>query len=379
MSEERRHTLLLVDDEIDALEPMSMLLEDDYRVLTAGSGAQALERLEREKVDIVIADQRMPGMTGVELLARVRELYPDVVRLILTAYTDFEAMLEAINAGRVYRYIIKPWDPDDMRVTIRQALQFRDLVLTKGRLDAEIAEAHSDLAERTRKLEEAQETIIQQEKLAAVGRFAAEMTHEINNHLQVILGVNMERDIYGPEEQRRIIEQQARMLHLITQDIRDFSLGASLPFVPQEVDPVQICEEVVRTCEHHPTFRDNTVIFEHVGTGRFMLDARQFKHLLFNLLKNAAHASPPGRSVQINLEMDEEMKVMVVDRGAGIADEHKERIFEPFFTTSGSKGTGLGLSICQRVVQMHDGAMEVEDTPGGGATFVVTLPRRGLH
>ncbi len=178
-------TLLLVDDESDCLEPMRVLLEDRYRVLTALCGEDALGLLEKEKIEIVIADQRMPGMTGVELLTRVRERYPECIRLILTAYSDFDAMLEAINEGRVYRYIIKPWDVEDMRVTIRQALEWRELVISKGHLAADLAEAHRTLTQRTLELERAHSAIVKQEKMAAVGRFAAEMVHEMNNCLLV--------------------------------------------------------------------------------------------------------------------------------------------------------------------------------------------------
>jgi len=150
-----KHTLLLVDDEPDCLAPMETLLQEDYSVLAANSGAEALESLDKNSVDIVIADQRMPKMTGVELLTKVRELYPDIVRVVLTAYTDFDAMIEAINEGRVYRYIIKPWDVDDMRLVIRQALEWREMQLRTCQLAADLAEAHRDLAERHKELERA--------------------------------------------------------------------------------------------------------------------------------------------------------------------------------------------------------------------------------
>ena len=88
-----KRTIMLVDDEVDILETMSILMEEEYRMLTAERGDQALDLLESQKVDLIIADQRMPGMTGVDLLARVRELHPEIVRLILTGYTDFDAML----------------------------------------------------------------------------------------------------------------------------------------------------------------------------------------------------------------------------------------------------------------------------------------------
>ena len=134
-----RRTVLIVDDELDSLEPMGYLLEEEYRVVTADSGRAALALLAQERVEVILADQRMPGMTGVELLVRARELYPEVVRLILTAYTDFGAMLEAINKGQVYRYIIKPCTSEDLLITIRQALEWKDFQATHGARDERLA------------------------------------------------------------------------------------------------------------------------------------------------------------------------------------------------------------------------------------------------
>jgi signal transduction histidine kinase len=370
---EKKRIILLVDDELDSLEPMQMLLEDQYTVLTAEGGEEALGVLARRDVELVIADQRMPRMTGVELLARVRELYPETVRLILTAYTDFEAMLKAINEGRVYRYIIKPWDEKDMQVTVRQALEWRDLNVVHGKLTAEVAEANRTLAERNRQLELAHETIMRQEKLAAVGRFSAEMAHEINNHLQVILGVNESVGSMTLEEKKRVIEEQAQMLVQIASDIRDFALGAAKPFEPRPADPTAPVTEVLRACSFHPFFRDVEIEFEKGRLKGFDMDPRQVKHMLFNLLKNAALASGKGGKVIVRLDVADDLLLEVVDHGCGIADELKERVFEPFYTTSIKNGAGLGLSIVRHVVEQHGGSISCTDTPGGGTTFTVSL------
>ncbi len=370
--------ILLVDDERDNLEPMRLMLEDSYRVLTAENGPQALALLEAEPVELIIADQRMPGMTGVELLARVHQIKPDVVRLILTAYSDFDAMLKAINEGRVYRYIIKPWDVDDMRLTIRQALEWRELLLAKGQLAADLSEAHGILAKRTRELEQAHQTIVRQEKLAAVGQFAAEMVHEMNNYLQIILGINanLAQNNQGELDQFRQIETQAITLAEVAADIRDFALGASMPFAPIKVDVLGQIREVVRICSHHPDFRERQVSVVPGRLEMIRLDPRQFRHLLLNLLKNAALSSPAVEPIEVRVDLrDETLELRVIDRGPGVAPAVRDRIFEPFFTTRSERGSGLGLSIARQVAAAHGGSLACEETPGGGATFVVRLPR----
>jgi response regulator RpfG family c-di-GMP phosphodiesterase len=174
-----KRSLLLVDDEPDSLEPIGILLEQEYHVLTAASGPEALDLLEESAVDVIIADQRMPGMTGVELLAKVRERYPEIVRLILTAYTDFDAMLKAINEGRVYRYIIKPWDPEDMMLIVRQAFDWKDLREAQGHLATQLAEANV-LVRHNNELVETRASLLAQKKLARMGVTLCQQVAELH-------------------------------------------------------------------------------------------------------------------------------------------------------------------------------------------------------
>lgn len=118
-----QHTLLLVDDEPNILSTLTLLLGDaGYRILTATSGKDALERLTHETVHVIISDQRMPYMTGSELLSQVRKLYPGTVRMILSGYADFDAVKDAINEGAIYKFLSKPWDDDALLVNVRDAV-----------------------------------------------------------------------------------------------------------------------------------------------------------------------------------------------------------------------------------------------------------------
>lgn len=117
------YKILIVDDEPANLRSLARLFREQYQVLTAGSGAEALELLNKHDVSLLITDQRMPGMTGIELLKNTMPLRPQMVRMILTGYTDVEALVEAINCGHVYRYVTKPWNNDELRLTVKRALE----------------------------------------------------------------------------------------------------------------------------------------------------------------------------------------------------------------------------------------------------------------
>ena len=130
-----KHKVLIVDDEPNVVKALKRALRrEPYEILSANSGHEALDVLGRESVDVVISDENMPGMTGSELLAVVYEKYPDTIRIILTGYASLELAMRAINEGQIYRFFTKPWNDADLAVTIRQALQQKDLIVESGRL-----------------------------------------------------------------------------------------------------------------------------------------------------------------------------------------------------------------------------------------------------
>lgn len=115
--------ILIVDDEAANLRALQRLFRKDYDVLTAQSGAEALTLLQQHDVALLITDQRMPAMTGIELLQKTVPLRPHMVRILLTGYTDVGTLIEAINCGHVYRYVTKPWNNDDLCLTVSRALE----------------------------------------------------------------------------------------------------------------------------------------------------------------------------------------------------------------------------------------------------------------
>ena len=138
-------TILVVDDEPAILESIELTLGDDYRVLTALSARAALDVLEREEVSLVIADQVMPQMNGAELLERAVAIQPRAVRMMLTGYADVNAIVRAINAGKIYRYIQKPWEPDQLRLDVKTALEAYRLTAENAQLAGALAIANEKL------------------------------------------------------------------------------------------------------------------------------------------------------------------------------------------------------------------------------------------
>ncbi len=145
-------TVLIVDDEERVLDSLEVTLGEQFRVRRAGDGRSALALMDAEPIAVVLADQRMPVMTGVEFLKEVHTRHPDVVRILFTGYTDIESVVAAVNEGHIYYYVSKPWDPDDLTARVRRALEARRLRLENRRLYQELAEAHDRLKEDYRAL-----------------------------------------------------------------------------------------------------------------------------------------------------------------------------------------------------------------------------------
>jgi len=149
------HTVLCVDDEPNILNALRRVFrKENYRLLTATSAKKGLELITAESVALVISDYRMPEMTGVELLKAVKSISPNIIRIVLSGYTDFNAVSAAINEGNVYKFITKPWNDDDLRITVRHCLQQYDMEREIRMLNSRIAEQNEQLRALNRDLEQ---------------------------------------------------------------------------------------------------------------------------------------------------------------------------------------------------------------------------------
>jgi response regulator RpfG family c-di-GMP phosphodiesterase len=151
---ENRHTVLCVDDEKSILHSLKRLLrKEDYRLLMASSGEEGLKILKENDVQMVISDQRMPEMSGTEFLAAIKTKYPDVLRIILSGYTNVDAITESINEGHIYKFLLKPWNDQNLKLEIKQALEQYDLIQANKKLDEKVIQQNNKLKEINENLE----------------------------------------------------------------------------------------------------------------------------------------------------------------------------------------------------------------------------------
>ena len=147
-----KHTILIVDDEKNIITSMTRaLMNDNYRIIGALSGEEGLSMLKDYEIDLIISDQQMPGMSGLEFLKQVQIDYPNILTIMLTAHSDVKIVMEAINEAGVYKFILKPWNVDDLRLTVRRALEMRHLVMERDMLIHRVKKRDATLSKLEKK------------------------------------------------------------------------------------------------------------------------------------------------------------------------------------------------------------------------------------
>jgi signal transduction histidine kinase len=376
--------VLLVDDEPSILELLAAALGSDCQVSTSRDGQAALELLEQREFDLVISDQRMPGMTGVELLTVVAERWPRTMRVILTGFEDTEPMLEAINAGQVYRYLIKPFNVGEMRALVDEALLQRtntkalDLVVTRlaeqgaalNRTHGQIVAAEEDLAK---------------ERLKALWALIERVAVDARGHLAMAREL---REVSEQETVARDISLAIERVHLASGAAVDLlacmaevAAARDAPVRRGGIPARQLVEEAVATFHVDPARGEREVsltIEEELGTLR--VDVATVRQAILALLHNAALGSGPGQPIELELGGHGRTGVCleVRDQGAGMDPEVLARAKDPLYTAfevEGGSGSslGLGLSIVELAAEAHGGRLELESVPAKGTVARMIL------
>ncbi|MES2150189.1 MAG: EAL domain-containing protein [Pseudomonadota bacterium] len=187
--QQQKRCLLLVDDEHNIVSSLRRLLRrDDYQILTAASGQEGLEQLARHKVDVIVSDQRMPGMLGVDFLRAAKQLYPDTIRIMLSGYTELQSVTDAVNEGAIYKFLTKPWDDERLRSHIADAFRLREIADENLRLNLELRTANHELAAANRRMED---VLRQKQQQITHGEVSLGVAREVLERMPLaVLGVD---------------------------------------------------------------------------------------------------------------------------------------------------------------------------------------------
>ncbi|MBI3604724.1 MAG: response regulator [Nitrospirae bacterium] len=366
----RKYSILYVDDEEVGLEVFQRYFGTELTVLTAGKGEEALELIEHHpEIALVLTDQRMPGMTGVELLQKVAEKRPDIVRMLMTAFIDLKTLMDAVNFGQIYQCVEKPYEPLQLKQYLRSGIERYFLIQERDRLYSEKIKTMQKMARTNR--------------LGAIGILAAGMAHEINNPLvaiQTFLEMAPQKKTEEDPDFWKRFHQVAckdvvRIRQIISELLSYSKNTGDSKLSLAGADLNLLIKETVSLLEKEAA-KKNLSILTHLSREipPVILDSEKIKQVVINLILNAIQATGEG-TITITTEKfsDRLVQIMISDTGCGISEENLQKLFNPFFTTR-QEGTGLGLMACHQFIDQHRGSIDVKSLLSKGTTFTLHLP-----
>ena len=378
---QRTGGVLLVDDEELNLRALRGFLEDRWRVHVASSGAAGLEIAEKVPLDVVLADHRMPGMSGVEMLEELRRRHSDVAGIVLTAFADMQALESAINRAGVFRFLRKPSHPTEIVLAIEQATALVSQRRTIEKLVQLLARRSDELRASLEELRAQQQMLLHLERLGTVGRLTAGVTHDLRNVMVSFRAAEWELASTAelPRGLRDIVKLGLagadNMLRSL-QSLHEFVRTGSLALDFLEIDPALVVTEALTVARMDPAFKLHVVSVDVPrDLPRIRGDRQKLMQVLVNLVRNALYATRAGQAVRVSARARPygDVEIIVEDEGPGVPPEIRARLFQPFASGKGNEGLGLGLYMAHLIVTSHQGTIELVDAPRG-AKFVVSLP-----
>lgn len=382
VGEQLTRGVLLVDDEQPNLDVLGSFLEADYDIYTATSGAEALRIAASTPIDVVITDQRMPAMTGIELLEHLRLIKPDVAGIVLTAYTDTSALISAINQAQVFRFLKKPWQAEEVFEALAQASRSVYQERAIQHLVERLASRTDELAKTLEELRAAQQGMLHLERLVITGRLAAGITHDLRNAMTGLIFLDNEvqqRDV-DPEFAECVTVGVAGVRNLLgsLETMNQFVREKRLSMAMEWFDPARIVLDAAAVMRMDLNYRKRNVQVDAVEgvLPKILGDRQKLVQVMVNLIRNAIQATQDKQTVAISAgrSADGEVLLAVEDEGPGVPAEVQARLFEAFQSTKGEQGMGMGLYMSRMIVRHHSGQIACVDRAGGGARFEVKVP-----
>jgi two-component system, sensor histidine kinase and response regulator len=385
--------ILCIDDESIVLDSLKEQIQKGFNgelsVEVAESGDEALEIFdeliqEGLEIPVVIADFIMPGMKGDALLEKIHSRKPAAKKILLTGQASIEGVGNAINKANLYRFISKPWEKDDLILTIKEAMKSYDQEKTILVQNEELRELNVNLEkkveQRTRELNELN---------ATKDKFFSIIAHDLKNPFNTLMGFtellldNLED--YTTEKLKEfigILHETSRQSYALLENLLEWSRSQTgrLQLKPESVDLYEITEENINLLSNQAV-KKKIILNNDIPIKSVVLaDANMVRTVIRNLISNAIKYTRDSGSITIDAELKNNLfEISISDTGIGIKPENLEKLFriDINYSTRGTadeSGTGLGLILCREFIVKNEGTIWVESEYGKGSTFKFTLP-----
>ncbi len=367
-------SILLVDDDPFVLKYISLFLtEKGYIVHSFEKTLDALEFLQKDKIDIVLTDIKMPQISGIELLEKIRNFEPEMPVILMTAYADLEMAVAAIKKG-AYDFIMKPFEPEYLAHAIEKAIRYKRFLQMEREYKKRIEDMNEEILNMNREME----NIASERTLSMLGLKIAD---RIRNPLTIIGGICRQIIKRGVDEKTReniqeILNECERMEKIVA----DFdSLVRERKILFKREDLNEIVLSTLSIAEQRAKKKSINLSLD-LSENPLLFNANRglIRVAINHLLNNAIDSSDENGNIYISTEqIDDSIVLNIRDTGKGIPIEEIEKIFEPFYSTKGRMG--LGLPFAKQIVLEHMGDIKIESVINKGTTVKVIFPARWIE
>jgi two-component system probable response regulator PhcQ len=378
----KKFAILYVDDEEKSLVSFTRAFGDVFHIYTAGNAQDGLKVIEQhaDEIGILMTDQRMPGEKGVWLLERARNLRPQILRILVTAYTDMDAAIEAVNSGSIYKYITKPWDPAQLELGLKQGLEF---FMVQAERDQLLREKMSVLR-----------NMMIADRIVSLGLLAAGLSHQIRNSMQAVktyldlLPEKMakessdDKSLRDPDFWREYHQNVQNQIKKISSLLGDLRVASDNPQGDPFTDEILLKPAVAAgvAALREPLAARRIEVDNQIPDALppMRADQPKFARLIELLLQDELAMLPAGSRITFTGELQgNEIVFCLTDNGPALPQETLSIALDPFVVTSGKHSEyGINLMCCFFIVHHHGGKIQAQNLPGGGNRFTIRLPLR---
>jgi two-component system probable response regulator PhcQ len=376
----KKFGVLYVDDEEKSLTNFARAFGGEFKIFTAVNAQEGFKLLEQhaDEIGVLMTDQRMPGEKGVWLLERARQFRPRILRMLVTAFADMDAAIAAVNSGAIYKYITKPWDPPQLELTLKQALEF---FMVQCERDQLLNEKMSVLR-----------NMMIADRVVSLGLLAAGLSHHIRNSMVAVKTFlelaplkmaeekNNSSSLRDPDfwrDYHQNVQGQIGKISELLADLRTASENKNANPFSDEIQLKPALES--RLDALRELFVARKIIVENeIGDALPLMrvDKPKFDRLFDLLLKDELAMLPAGSKITLAAETQgRDMLIRLTDNGPALPPEALRVILDPFtISTGGPSEYGINLMACFFIAHHHGGKIEAQSLPGGGNLFIVRLP-----
>lgn len=368
-STQKTKKVLCIDDEVDNLDAVERILRKKYQILKATSGQKALEILQQNlgQIAVIVTDQRMPEMTGVEFLQKSIASHPEASKILLTGYTDLESVITAVNDGQIQRYLTKPWDPTDLSLAVDQAYERFSLNMEIKQKNTELSNALAEIKELDRMKTEFMVLINHELKtpLTNIINFSSLLVESSLNNEQKLF---TEKIINSSNKLRKIVEDCLLMIKALSHQLK-----------PQNQSyPIKDLSLYIDTDTQSLIRKKSLQLLLQIQEMSWSTDPLLLGEVLKRLLNNAAKYSNESGTIDVQLfKMGPHEVLRIHNSGHPFDETKKEKLFQPFFIDENimnhSQGLGLGLAVSKAVCDVLEIMLDIRNTDNGVA---VTLSKK---